>query len=202
MDISSLLQSIGIYQTSTTSSATVAKSKQSIQDTQYDAWKAFFGGGDTVTISAEGMALSKMPPPPQKLDFTNMSDNDLISHLEKIQEMTGSIPGVEDGTSASELTSEQLQSIRELLANMPDKTNGMRGMGKMQSPPPMDIQDLSDDSLKSFLESIKEKTGSIPGIEDSESIEVSSLTDEQLQSARSALLEMMMKRMEGMMLQL
>ena len=165
---------------------------------------------------AQGFSHSKMLPSPtlMEVDFTNMADEDLINFLQKTQEATSFIPGVESGISASELTSEQLQNVRELLANMSARMSEMRGMRAMQgkemahgigmminpSPMPhMNIQDMSDDNLLMLLEAIKSDIGSIPGLDNSESIEVSSLTAEQLQIVRDALVEMMQKRMEEMM---
>lgn len=192
MNISSIMQNIYTSNTST-------RSTQNTQ-TLTDLYKALNNEEDSASFSTEGLALSKMPPPPPETDFSNMSDEELTSFLQQMQEKTGSIPGVEEGTSVSDLTSEQLQSIRELLTDMSERMKGMQGKGGMQgSPPPMDIQNMSDDNLKALLEEIKEKTGSIPGVEDSESVEVSSLTDEQLQSARDALEKTIQEQMKKMM---
>lgn len=200
MNISSLLQSSSIYSTGSVSGTTKTQNAQSLAE----LLRTVSSETDTASISEEGMALSKSPPPkpPQKIDFENMTDEDLTSFLEKMQSETGSIPGVEEGTSVSELTSEQLQEIREQLYAMAEEMEGMRGMGRMKGPPPAppeEIESMSDDALTSLLEKIQEETGSIPGIEDSESTDVSSLTSEQLQSAREALVEMMQQRMEEMM---
>lgn len=205
MEITSLLQNSGMYNISSVNGSKNTQSTQTTQNTQSDTLKMLFSGEDGVTFSKEGMERSKMPP--QKIDFSSMSDEDLTNFITKMQEKTGSIPGVEDGTAASDLTSEQLQSIREQLTEMSSKMEemrgmgGMRGMGRMQGPPPspsQDVQEMSNDSLKSLLETIKKDTGSIPGIDNSESTEVSSLSDDQLQSARDAITEMMQKRLEEM----
>lgn len=198
MNISALSQNNYI---SSLGSSTSARSTQKTQ-TSEDLLKNLGSNQDTVSISAEARAYSKMPPP-KDMDFSNMSDEDLSGFLQKMQEKTGSIPGVEEGTDVSELTSEQLQDIREQLTSMSEQMKnmggmrGMGGMGRMQGPPP-NIQEMSDDDLKSLLTDIQEKTGSIPGLEDSEDTDVSSLTDEQLQNARDALMEQMKKRMEEM----
>lgn len=209
MNISSLLQSMNTYGT-TAASGTGTQSTQNSQNIA-EILKKLSEQQDSVSFSAEGMSRSQMPPPPQKVDFSEMSDEDLVSLLQTMQEKTGSIPGVEEGTDVSELTSEQLQGIRDTLSEMSSKMEemrgmrgmhgmgGMQGMRGMQGPPPMDVQSMSDDSLKSLLEKIQEDTGSIPGIENSESTEVSSLSEEQLQTARDALTEMMQKRIEEMM---
>lgn len=202
MNISSLLQS-GMYNINSTNSST--NSSQSTQ-AQSELLKLFSEGQDSISFSSEGMARSKMPPP-EKIDFSEMSDEDLVNFLQQIQERTGSIPGVDEGTSVSDLTTEQLQGIREQLTEMSSKMEemrgmhgmgGMRGMGGMGGPPPMDVQSMSKDDLISLLQDIQEKTGSVPGVDDSESTDVSSLNDEQLQSARDALTEMMKERMEKM----
>lgn len=201
MEISSLLQNNYI---SSLGSSTSTRSSQKTQ-TSEDLLKDLGSKQDTVSISAEARAYSKMPPP-KDMDFSNMSDEDLSGFLQKMQEKTGKIPGMDEGTDVSELTSEQLQDIREQMASMSEQmknmggmrgVGGMQGMGRMQGPP-LNIQEMSDDDLKSLLADIQEKTGSIPGLEDSEGTDVPSLTDEQLQSARDALMEQMKKRMEEM----
>ncbi len=46
---------------------------------------------------------------------------------------------------------------------------------------------MSDEDLTSLLETIKEDTGTIPGVEDSEDVSVSELSEEQMADAREAL---------------
>lgn len=206
MNISSLLQSSGVFSTSQVTGSTNTQNTQNAQGLA-EILKKLSEQKDDISISAEGLAFSKMPP--EKPDFANMSDEDLTTFLTKMQEKTGSIPGVEDGTSVSDLSSEQLQSIRntltEITTKMEERMSGIHDMGRppqgtfgMQGPPPMDIPNISDDSLKTLLETIKSDTGSIPGIDDSESADIASLTDEQLQKARDTLMEMMQKRMDEM----
>lgn len=156
---------------------------------------------DDASFSAAGMARLKMPPPPEEMDFENMSDDDLKDYLQRMQDITGFIPGATDGVQASDLTEDQLASVREKLAEM--KAHGRpQGRGPMQvamyQPPEMSAAaaQLSDDDLTSLLEAIQKRTGSIPGVEESDAkTDASALTQEQLQSARDALLEMMQQRM-------
>lgn len=197
MNISSVSQSNAAY------SASSVTGNSNLQNTKTlaEILKGLGGKEDSLSLSSESLIRSKMPPP-QEIDFTGMSDEDLTAFLQEMQKKTGFIPGVETGTNASDLTADQLQSARAFLEDMSSRLGDMQGMGRMQGMPPRppmtDIQNLSNDDLKSILQSIQAETGSIPGIESSESIDVSALTDEQLQSARDALTEMMQARMEKM----
>ncbi len=149
------------------------------------------GASDSVSLSAEGLALSRIPPP-EKPDFANMADEELTNFLETMQQNTGGyIPGVESGTEVSDLTSEQLAGIREQLASMPERgVGGMQGVGMpMGSPPSQGLQEMSDEDLVSLLQQIQDSTGSVPGVEDSETTDINELTEEQLQEARDALSE-------------
>lgn len=140
MNISSLMQSMNTYGTTAASGST-----QNTQNSQNlaEILKKLSEQEDSVTFSAEGMSCSQMPPPPQEVDFSEMSDEDLVSFIQTMQEKTGSIPGIEEGTDASELTSEQLDSVRQTLTDMSSRMKemrgmgGMHGMGGMQGPPPM-----------------------------------------------------------------
>jgi len=137
------------------------------------------------------------PPPPQEMDFQNMSDEDLLSYLTKMQELTGTIPGMEDGTTVDSLTDEQLKTVRNTLIEMSGTMQDMKQM----PPPPRDISSISDDDLISLLDTIKSYTGSIPGIKDSESLQATDLTAEQLDSARNALVERQQEQFQNSMKQ-
>ena len=201
MNISALQMYANLFSTAEISDVTKTQSTNNTQSLTKVS-QSVDNRMDSVSISPEGLTLSKMTPPPQNLDFENMSDEDLTDFLEKMQQYTGHLPGVEEGTVVSDLTSEQLQDIRDVLTYMSTQMGKMHGTGKMQGqppPPPLDIQSMSKDDFITLLEKIKEETGAIPGIADSESTEVSSLTEEQIQDARDALAEMMKKRIEEMM---
>ncbi len=58
---------------------------------------------------------------------------------------------------------------------------------------------MSDEDLTSLLEMIKEDTGTIPGVEDSEDLSVSELTEEQLNAARETLSEQQQERFQSSM---
>lgn len=190
MNISALTQASSLFNISSLNGNTGTTASQNTQS-PVDILKAVGGDGDSVSFSREGMARSKMPPPQAmtETDFSSMSDEDLVSFLQKIQEKTGSIPGLEEGTQVSDLTSEQLQGIREQLTEMSERMKEMqtkmKGMGGMQGPPPMDIQNMSDESLKSLLEAIKSDTGSIPGIDSSASTGTASSVVSQVVSSDS-----------------
>lgn len=84
---------------------------------------------DTVTISDESRAFGKMPPP---LDFENMSDKELTTWLNHMQEKTGSIPVTQDAESVEDLTAEDLQALRETL--MEEQTKRMSSLQRGQDP--------------------------------------------------------------------
>ncbi len=152
---------------------------------------------DDTSISAEGMSRMKMPPPPEEMDFGSMSDEDLQSYVQQMQEVTGFIPGIGQDVQASELTSEQLETVRSALEEMKNRGPGMQGMQGPPPPPMMNALsgEISDEELTSFLEAIQELTGSIPGVENSEATDVSQLTDEEKQNAWDSILESMQQRM-------
>lgn len=100
---------------------------------------------DSVSISAEGMAYSKMPPPPESIDFESMSDDELMSYLEEMQNVTGNIPGMEAGTSVSELSDEALESIRELLEEMSSLASS-QDINRPMGPPPQQITVTNESS--------------------------------------------------------
>ncbi len=142
---------------------------------------------EALGLSAAQKPSGPPPKPPEETDFSNMSDSDLKDFLSQMQEMTGTIPGVEDGTAVEDLTEEQLGSIRETLTEM---SESMKADGRRMPPPggpPQDVSSMSDEDLTSLLEMIKKDTGTIPGVENSEDVSVSELTEEQLSNARDAL---------------
>lgn len=143
-----------------------------------------------------GKAKGPPPPPPEEMDFENMSDDDLKSFLGKMQEVTGQIPGIEDDTAASDLTSEQLQKARDTLTDMSSR---IKEGGHKMGPPPDFVESLSDDDLKSLLNIIKESKGNIPGLEGSDDVDIDELTDEQLDAARTALSDMQQQRFQDSM---
>lgn len=73
---------------------------------------------DTLTISNEAYAYMSKPP---ALDFESMSDEEFSDWLTHMQQETGAIPGTEDTQSVSELTSEELQELKELLAQQQEE---------------------------------------------------------------------------------
>lgn len=156
----------------------------------------------TDELEALGLSVPRKPSgsppkPPEEMDFENMSDSDLKDFLGKMQEMTGTIPGAEDGTAVEDLSEEQLGSIRELLTEM---SENMKAGGKRMPPPggpPQDVSSMSDEDLTSLLEMIKADTGTIPGVEDSENLSVSELTEEQLATARETLSTQQQERFQG-----
>lgn len=152
---------------------------------------------DDASISAEGMSRTKMPQPPEEMDFENMSDEDLKGYLQQMQDATGFIPGIEEGVQASELTTEQLETVRGELSAVKNRRPEMMGM---QGPPPPPMMngmsgETSDEDITSILSAIQERTGVIPGIEESEETDVSQLTNEQKQTAWDSVLEAMQQRM-------
>lgn len=160
---------------------------------------------DTVTISDEARSMlsgSKMPPPPEEMDFDSMSDDEVVSYVKQMQEATGKVPGMDDDASLDDLTSEQIANLRttlnDMAANPPEKgqgpggPGGPRGAGGPQGGPPpappeeTDVNEMSDEELLEYLEKMQEMTGgNIPGME--EGVSVSSLTEDNLSTVRSAL---------------
>lgn len=141
---------------------------------------------DSVTIS--GFAP---PAPPEQMDFANMSDEELKDYVQEMQAWTGNVPGMAGDTDIAALSEEELETLRETLTNM---SNNARRAGGPPPPPPSDVDAMSEDELFSLLEEIQAETGSIPGVEDSETLEVSSLTEEQMEAAKVALEEIMQEK--------
>jgi hypothetical protein len=154
----------------------VASADDESKQSEETMWK-----NDTVTISDAARPYS---PPAALPDFSSMSDDELISWLRDAEAKYG-ITLAEDGSkSVDELTSEDLQYIREALSAGP----GGRAGGPQGAPPnaqPLDFSSMSDDELISWLRDAEAKYGVTFGEDGSKSVD--ELTSEDLQSIREAL---------------
>lgn len=128
MNISAWQQISSLYNTAAIGSASTA-SRSGYSDYTFEELLQSVGASDSLSLSAQGMTLSMLPPP-EKADLESMSDEEFSSFLEEMKARTGSIPGVDEDTEVSELTSEQLASLREGLSAM-EQNRGNR-------PPPPD----------------------------------------------------------------
>lgn len=185
MNISAIWEN-SLYSLLADSKVTTAETSK----TKSQSWDSLYGISDSATISEEGLARSKMPPPPHEMDFENMSDEALKDYLEKMQEMSGkAIPGMDSDVKASDLTEEQLQTVREALSKIPEDMKSRRNMPPMPPMPEIDLDSLSDEDLISLLEKALQKTDTES--EDSEDTGITTLAEEQTQITRDSLMLML-----------
>ena len=182
----------------TTYSTLSATSKTNVTSSSENATSAtIWTEEDSVEISAEAMEKlneskgKRPPPPPEQMDFDSMSDEDLISYLQEMQELTGTVPGMAGDTVVSELTSEELSSIRTTLKDMAangPQGGGEAGGGTPPPPPPetANVEDMTDDELAAYLKRMQEMTGQAPGVDNGTSVD--SLSEEDMANIRSSLM--------------
>ncbi len=168
MQISSVDQSYWLSALTSSTSAAKAAAQASTQPGTADV--------DSVDISQQAMNMGKLPPPPQEMDFSSLSDDDLKDYLQQMYNVTGTIPGMDAGTTVDDLTDAQLGAVRETLIEM-----------SQQEPPQLNadtVSSMSDDDFKSLLLMILNMTGSIFGMEGSEDTDTDSLFGSELDMIR------------------
>lgn len=170
---------------------TIQASSQSSAATGAEETASAEGVGDTVVISDAAKALtSAPPPPPEKMDFSTLSDDELREYVERMQALTGAVPGMSGDVEVAALTSDEMEAIRATLVDISQNARQIGRDGQAPPPPPTDVSGLSDDEIESLLAKLQESYGYIPGVEDSEETDVSTLTERQWQDALTALTAM------------
>jgi hypothetical protein len=134
-------------------------------------------GADSADISRQALNMGKLPPPPHEMDFSSLSDDDLKDYLQRMYDVTGTVPGMDAGTTVGDLTEEQLGAVRGTLIEM-----------SRQAPPQQldsdTVSSMSDDDFQSLLLMILNMTGSIFGMEGSEDTDTGSLFGSELDMIR------------------
>jgi len=138
---------------------------------------------DSADISAKALELGKLPPPPHEMDFSSLSDDGLRDYLSQMYDVTGHVPGAEDGVTAEELTSGQLAQARSALIDM-----------SQQPPPdmrltPESVSSMPDEDLKTVLMMLAGMGGSILGTNGSEDADADSLFGGDLGMIRDQLVQ-------------